>query len=132
MNQISGAVPDESARIAAQWFAELKPKPWVKVIEADTVPKTFINKTRMRLPLAVKLSVTGSNNSAARGDVTRLTPPAISTLPFLSNVAVCNSRGIVKLPVGDTDSVRAAGWVGPLSPPQAMMEAARAGSVQQA
>jgi cytochrome c553 len=51
MNQISGAVPDEGARIAAQWFSELKPKPWVKVIEADAVPKTFINKTRMRLPI---------------------------------------------------------------------------------
>jgi cytochrome c553 len=51
MNQISGAVPDEGSRIAAQWFAELRPKPWVKVIEADTVPKTHINKTRMRLPI---------------------------------------------------------------------------------
>ncbi len=51
MNQISGAVPDEGSRIAAQWFAELKPKPWVKVVEADTVPKTYVNKTRMRLPL---------------------------------------------------------------------------------
>jgi cytochrome c553 len=50
MNQISPAVSEQDARIAAQWFAELRPKPWVKVIEADTVPKTYVNKTRMRLP----------------------------------------------------------------------------------
>jgi cytochrome c553 len=52
MNQISTAVSDDGARIAAQWFGGLKPKVWVKVVEADTVPKTYVSKLRMRLPLA--------------------------------------------------------------------------------
>jgi cytochrome c553 len=44
------ATPDES-RQASEFFASLKPMPWVKVVEADTVPKTFVNAGRMRLPL---------------------------------------------------------------------------------
>jgi cytochrome c553 len=52
MNQISTAVSEVGSRQAAQWFAGLQAKPWVKVVEANTVPKTYVSKTRMRLPLA--------------------------------------------------------------------------------
>jgi cytochrome c553 len=52
MNQISMAVSEVGSLQAAKWFAGLKPKIWVKVIEANTVPKTYVSKTRMRLPLA--------------------------------------------------------------------------------
>ena len=51
MNQISMAVSEEDSRQAAEWFAALKPKPWVKVVETTTVPKTYVSKSRMRLPL---------------------------------------------------------------------------------
>jgi cytochrome c553 len=51
MPEIAAALSDEDAKKAAEWFAALKPKPWIKVIEADTVPKTFVNGWRMRLPL---------------------------------------------------------------------------------
>ena len=37
---------------AAQWFSSLKPLPWYKVVETDTVPKTYLTAPgRMRLPL---------------------------------------------------------------------------------
>ncbi len=52
MNQISTAVSEVGSRQAAQWFASLQPKVWVKVVEANTVPKTYVSKSRMRLPLA--------------------------------------------------------------------------------
>src|SRR5882672_6076796 len=52
MNQISTAVSEVGARQAAQWFAALQPKVWVKVVEANTVPKTYVSKSRMRLPMA--------------------------------------------------------------------------------
>jgi cytochrome c553 len=51
MPAISNALTDEDARKTAEWFATLKPKPWIRVVEADTVPKTFVNGGRMRLPL---------------------------------------------------------------------------------
>jgi cytochrome c553 len=43
---------NEDTRIAAEWFAALKPATWVKVMESSTVPKSFVStRGRMRLPL---------------------------------------------------------------------------------
>jgi len=51
MTAIGKAISPEDAKAAADYFAALKPIPWEKVVEADTVPKTYLNKGRQRLPL---------------------------------------------------------------------------------
>lgn len=52
MNAIAKAMPDEDIKQAAEWFAAMKPGGWVKVVEADTVPKSYVSvKGRQRLPL---------------------------------------------------------------------------------
>ncbi len=51
MNDMARNLTDEDARQAAEWFAALKPKVWQPVVEADRVPKTFINEHLMRMPL---------------------------------------------------------------------------------
>ena len=48
MNKIAEQVSEEESRQAAQWFAELKPRRFTSVIEAETVPKTFVGNGRMR------------------------------------------------------------------------------------
>jgi cytochrome c553 len=48
MNGIAKEVSDEEARRASEWFAELEPRVWTRVVEAGTVPKTFIGPGRMR------------------------------------------------------------------------------------
>ncbi len=48
MNGIAKDLTDEDAKQAAAWFAALKPMAWTKVVEADSVPKSFIGKGRMR------------------------------------------------------------------------------------
>jgi cytochrome c553 len=50
MTAIAQATSDEDVRQAAEWFASLKPssKPWVRTIEADTVPRTYLGPGRMR------------------------------------------------------------------------------------
>ena len=48
MNPFARALSDDDARQAAEWFASLTPRPWVKVVETDTVPKTFVFMTRER------------------------------------------------------------------------------------
>src|SRR5438874_5658223 len=48
MNAIAKDVSDEESRQAAEWFAGLKPMRWTKVVEADTVPVTFVGHGRMR------------------------------------------------------------------------------------
>ena len=52
MNIIAAGLPDEEMRKAIEWFAVLKPIVWYKVEEAQTVPKSWVNAGRMRLPLA--------------------------------------------------------------------------------
>jgi cytochrome c553 len=51
MDGIAKGLSDEDAKAAADWFASLKPTPWVKVTETDTVPKTMVLNTRLRLPI---------------------------------------------------------------------------------
>src|SRR5688572_30498476 len=50
MNGIAAAITDEEIKQAAEWFAARKPAVWNKVIEAETVPKTYIGPGRMRYP----------------------------------------------------------------------------------
>jgi cytochrome c553 len=52
MNIIASGLPEEEMRQAVEFFAGLKPEVWYKVVETQTVPKSWINGGRMRLPLA--------------------------------------------------------------------------------
>jgi cytochrome c553 len=42
MVAVAQLVSDEDTRIAAEYFASLKPAPWIRVVETDTVPKTKV------------------------------------------------------------------------------------------
>lgn len=48
MNGIAKAVSDEDAKRAAEWFAGLPRQRFVRIVEAATVPKTFVGQGRMR------------------------------------------------------------------------------------
>ena len=52
MTAIGKAISDEDARIAAQWFASLKPNVWFRVVEAAKVPqsKVTVDHLRVKLP----------------------------------------------------------------------------------
>jgi cytochrome c553 len=49
MVTMAKAITDQEIRAAADYFASLKPRPWIRVVEADTVPRTFIGKGNKRL-----------------------------------------------------------------------------------
>jgi cytochrome c553 len=51
MSGIAKAISDDDDRQAAEYFANLKPFPYIKVVEATTVPKSFVDRGGMRLPL---------------------------------------------------------------------------------
>ncbi len=51
MTKMAQAMTDKDVNEAAEWFAKLKPIPWVKVVETDTIPKSYFNKSRKRLAL---------------------------------------------------------------------------------
>lgn len=49
---IAKDISDEDARLASDWFGALKPGPWVRVVEADTVSKSYVRlQSPMLLPL---------------------------------------------------------------------------------
>ena len=50
MLTFSKAMSDEEMKIAAEYFASLPVKRWTRVVETDTVPKTYFLGTR-RMPL---------------------------------------------------------------------------------
>lgn len=51
MDVIAKAISDEDAEQAAAYFASLHPFPYIKVVEATTVPKSYVASGLMRLPL---------------------------------------------------------------------------------
>ena len=51
MNGIAKALTEEEIRQGSEWAAKLKPGGWIKVVEADTLPKSYVSiRGRMRLP----------------------------------------------------------------------------------
>jgi cytochrome c553 len=52
MTTIAMAISEEDVHTAADYFASLKPRPWIRVVETDTVPKTYVGQgnKRLRLP----------------------------------------------------------------------------------
>ncbi len=51
MNGVAENTSDEDVQKAAEWFTALKPSPWIKVMEIDMVPKSYIGPGRMRFAL---------------------------------------------------------------------------------
>jgi cytochrome c553 len=51
MPAIAHALTDAEVQIAAAYFASLQARPWIRVVETDTVPKTYVDPANMRLKL---------------------------------------------------------------------------------
>jgi cytochrome c553 len=49
MITIAKAITDEEVRIAAEYYASIEPRPWIRVVETDTVPKTYVAGGNKRL-----------------------------------------------------------------------------------
>jgi cytochrome c553 len=49
MIQMLKVITDAEIREAAEYFAAVKPTPWIRVVETDTVPKTYIGPGNKRL-----------------------------------------------------------------------------------
>ncbi len=48
MSEIAKGMTEEDVKDAATYFASLKPLPWIKVVETDTVPVTYVNEGHRR------------------------------------------------------------------------------------
>ena len=49
MLAMAKVITDAEIKDAADYFASLKPRPWIRVVEADTVPKSFVGPGNKRL-----------------------------------------------------------------------------------
>jgi mono/diheme cytochrome c family protein len=45
------SLSDGDVKAAAAYFASLTAQPWVRVVETNAVPKTYVNPSNMRLPI---------------------------------------------------------------------------------
>jgi cytochrome c553 len=50
MTAIAKAITEEEQLAALKYFAELPPKPWIRVVETDTVPRTYVPNKRLPHP----------------------------------------------------------------------------------
>jgi cytochrome c553 len=48
MIPLSKAATEEEIHTAAEYYASLKPKPWLRIVETDMVPTTFVGAGNMR------------------------------------------------------------------------------------
>jgi cytochrome c553 len=51
MPEIAQALTDADVQSAAAYFSALPPRAWLRIVESDTVPKTYVNPSNMRLAL---------------------------------------------------------------------------------
>jgi cytochrome c553 len=51
MPAIAHVLTDTEMQTAAAYFASLKPQPWIRVVETDAVPRTYVDPSNMRLRL---------------------------------------------------------------------------------
>lgn len=49
MIRIAQAITDEEVKSAAEYYASVTPRPWIRVVETDTVPKTYVARGNKRL-----------------------------------------------------------------------------------
>lgn len=49
MTTIAKAISEEEIKAAANYFASLPPRPWIRVVETETVAKTYVAKGNKRL-----------------------------------------------------------------------------------
>ena len=49
MVNMAKTITDEEIRVAADYFASLEPRPWIRVVEADVVPKSYVAQGNKRL-----------------------------------------------------------------------------------
>jgi cytochrome c553 len=52
MATIAQNITAEEIKVAAEYFASVKPRTWVRVVETDTVPKTYVGPGNKRLTLS--------------------------------------------------------------------------------
>jgi cytochrome c553 len=48
MSEIAKGMTEQDAKEASAYFASLKPRHWIRVVETDTVPETYMNEGRRR------------------------------------------------------------------------------------
>ncbi len=99
MTRIGKATTEEEARIAAEWFAAIRPIKWVKVVQTDTVPRSYGNVGRMRLawpgretePLGNRIVELPQDGSRAQ-----LRDPYSGFVAYVPKGSVARGRQLVK------------------------------------
>ena len=105
MNAIAKEVTEEEARQAAEWFAKLPRRSFTQVLEADTVPKTFLGPGRMRFveadgstePIGNRIITVPQDQERAR-----LRDPYSGFIAYVPVGSLARGRQLVETGVGVT------------------------------
>jgi len=104
MVNFSKNMTDEDAKAAADYFASIKPGRWTKVVETDTVPKTYFKGTRrLQYPDGGKEAI-GNRIVEVPEDVERVEvrDPHASFISYVPPGSVAKGESIVTTGAGKT------------------------------
>jgi len=105
MPEISAALSDEDAKAAAEFFTSQKHMSGVKVVEADTVPKSYIGRGHMRLPLpGGETEPIGNRIIEVPEDVSRVTArdPRVGFIAYVPKGSIAKGEELVSNGIGGT------------------------------
>lgn len=105
MNAIAKEVTQEEARQAAEWFAQLPRRAFTRVVETDTVPRTFLGPGRMRFaepdgsvePIADRIITVPEDQERAR-----LRDPNSGFIAYVPPGSLAQGRHLVETGSGKT------------------------------
>jgi cytochrome c553 len=99
MNGIAKELSADEIKQAADWFASLPRQRWVRVVEADMVPKTFVGQGRMRFldpkggmePIGKRIITLPEDQTRAR-----LRDPKSGFVTYVPKGSVAKGRSLVE------------------------------------
>jgi cytochrome c553 len=100
MNGIAKALSDEEIRQAAEWFASLPRRRFVRVVEAPMVPKTFVGQGRMRFidPKATGMEPIGQRiiTLPENQELARLRDPRSGFVSYVPPGSIAKGKALVE------------------------------------
>jgi cytochrome c553 len=100
MNGIAKALSDEEIRQAAEWFASLPRRRFVRVVEAAMVPKTFVGQGRMRFidPKATGMEPIGQRiiTLPENQELARLRDPRSGFVSYVPPGSIAKGKALVE------------------------------------
>ena len=95
---VAKAAPDDDVKVAAEYFASLKPKIWIRVVEADMVPKTHVTGSMLVVMQGGEMEPIGDRiiETPENHERTELRDAASGFIAYVPTGSIAKGESLVK------------------------------------